>query len=97
MGLQIDLGTIVHKASALAKSAYAAASSPRKSEGEILPLKCCLMSISLPWECIAHDLLFKVSDLTNISYFLVYLFPIAIYDASVLAGDTSCEYVIVHA
>ncbi|KAJ4795729.1 hypothetical protein LUZ62_046975 [Rhynchospora pubera] len=27
----------------------------------ILPLKCCLMSISLPWDTIAHDLLFKTS------------------------------------
>lgn len=66
-GLGIDLGTIVQKASILAKNAYAAASSPRKSDGEILPLKCCLMSISLPWEHIAHDLLFKVSVFRNIS------------------------------
>jgi len=70
-GLGIDLGAVVHRAasaaSTLAKNAYAAASSPKKSDGELLPLKCCLMSISLPWEHIAHDLLFKVSIFSNIS------------------------------
>ncbi|CAL9764144.1 unnamed protein product [Musa acuminata subsp. burmannicoides] len=64
-GSGIDLGTIVHRAasaaSVLAKHAYAATSPNRQSDGELLPLKCCLMSISLPWEYIAHDLLFKVS------------------------------------
>ncbi|ONK60314.1 uncharacterized protein A4U43_C08F16840 [Asparagus officinalis] len=65
-GLGIDLGTIVQKASILAKNAYAAASSPRKSDREILPLKCCLMSISLPWELIAHDLLFKGTPPVNL-------------------------------
>ncbi|XP_060211164.1 uncharacterized protein LOC132638226 [Lycium barbarum] len=45
-------------ASEAAKHAYAAASATR-DEG-MIPLKCCLMSISLPWEHIAHDLLFKV-------------------------------------
>ncbi|KAK4348557.1 hypothetical protein RND71_031312 [Anisodus tanguticus] len=44
-------------ASEAAKHAYAAASATR-DEG-MIPLKCCLMSISLPWEHIAHDLLFK--------------------------------------
>ncbi|XP_042012050.1 uncharacterized protein LOC121760456 [Salvia splendens] len=34
----------------LAKQAYAAASSSPNLDGEMLPLKCCLMSISLPWE-----------------------------------------------
>lgn len=54
------IGSIVRKAAAVAtvvaKHAYAAAS----SGDEMLPLKCCLMSISLPWEHIANDLLFKV-------------------------------------
>jgi hypothetical protein len=45
-----------------AKHAYAAAAAtPMSSDDEMLPLKCCLMSISLPWENIAHDLLFKVN------------------------------------
>ncbi|OAY68232.1 Uncharacterized protein ACMD2_10415, partial [Ananas comosus] len=64
-GLGTGLGSIVHKAasaaSELAKHAYAATSSGRKFDEELLPLKCCLMSISLPWETIAHDLLFKAS------------------------------------
>ncbi|KAG6434731.1 hypothetical protein SASPL_106373 [Salvia splendens] len=58
----LRLGTIVRKAasvaSAAAKQAYAAASS---LDGEMLPLKCCLISISLPWENIVQDLLFKVT------------------------------------
>lgn len=58
-GLGLRLGTIVHAASVFAKNAYAAASSTSKSDAELLPLKCCLMSISLPWDHIAHDLLFK--------------------------------------
>ncbi|KAJ0967705.1 hypothetical protein J5N97_024622 [Dioscorea zingiberensis] len=70
-GLGIGLGTVVHKAasaaSVLAKQAYAAASSTRKSDSELLPLKCCLMSISLPWDNIAHDLLFKESPPVNIN------------------------------
>ncbi|XP_020591122.1 uncharacterized protein LOC110031984 [Phalaenopsis equestris] len=58
------LGTIVKAASAasvLAKQACTAASTTKKTDKELLPLKCCLMSISLPWEYIAHDLLFKES------------------------------------
>lgn len=67
-GLGIGLGTIVHRAasaaSELAKHAYAATN--RKSVFELLPLKCCLISISLPWELIAHDLLFKASPPVNL-------------------------------
>ncbi|XP_047937691.1 uncharacterized protein LOC125185233 [Salvia hispanica] len=63
----LRLGTIVRKAasvaSATAKQAYAAASS---LDGEMLPLKCCLISISLPWENIVHDLLFKASPAVNL-------------------------------
>ncbi|PIN11609.1 hypothetical protein CDL12_15794 [Handroanthus impetiginosus] len=59
----LGLGTIVRTAASVAqtaaKHAYAAASSNRHSDEEMLPLKCCLMSISLPWENIAYDLLFK--------------------------------------
>ncbi|XP_006857089.2 uncharacterized protein KIAA0930 homolog isoform X1 [Amborella trichopoda] len=62
-GLHIGIGTMVRKAatvaSVAAKQAYAAASSTKKSDHGMLPLKCCLMSISLPWENLAHDLLFK--------------------------------------
>lgn len=58
------IGTIVRKAASVAsvaaKQAYAAASATRYSDEEMLPLKCCLMSVSLPWEHIAYDLLFKV-------------------------------------
>ncbi|MCH91991.1 hypothetical protein A2U01_0012923, partial [Trifolium medium] len=55
------LGVIVRRAASVAsvaaKHAYAAASSPNLDE--MIPLKCSLMSISLPWEYIAYDLLFK--------------------------------------
>ncbi|KAF8377670.1 hypothetical protein HHK36_031054 [Tetracentron sinense] len=64
------IGTIVRKAASVAsvaaKHAYAAAAATRKSDDEMLPLKCCLMSISLPWEHIAHDLLFKGSPPVNL-------------------------------
>nr|XP_043617390.1 uncharacterized protein KIAA0930 homolog isoform X2 [Erigeron canadensis] len=57
------IGAMVRKAASVAqvaaKNAYAAASSTRNSDGGMVPLKCCLMSISLPWEHIAYDLLFK--------------------------------------
>ncbi|CAK9312499.1 unnamed protein product [Citrullus colocynthis] len=63
------IGTIVRKAASVAtvaaKQAYAAASSS-SSDDEMIPLKCCLMSISLPWEYIAHDLLFKGSPPVNL-------------------------------
>ncbi|KAI5563707.1 hypothetical protein BDE02_14G008800 [Populus trichocarpa] len=52
-------------ASVAAKHAFAAASSSVSSDDEMLPLKCCLMSISLPWEYIAYDLLFKGSPPVN--------------------------------
>lgn len=59
------IGSIVRKAASVAsvaaKHAYAAAAATTTSDDEMLPLKCCLMSISLPWEHIAYDLLFKVS------------------------------------
>ncbi|KAF9621130.1 hypothetical protein IFM89_016624 [Coptis chinensis] len=63
----IALGTIVRKAASAAsfaaKHAYAAAAN-RRSDEELLPLQCCLMSISLPWENIAHDILFKIKALS---------------------------------
>lgn len=63
-GIGIGLGTIMRRAASVAseaaKHAYATASS-QKLGLELVPLKCCLMSISLPWEHLAHDLLFKVS------------------------------------
>lgn len=59
------IGSIVRKAatvaSVAAKHAIAAAAASSAADDEMLPLKCCLMSISLPWEHIAYDLLFKVS------------------------------------
>ncbi|KAL4034350.1 hypothetical protein IC575_007484 [Cucumis melo] len=63
------IGTIVRRAASVAtvaaRQAYAAASSSG-SDDEMIPLKCCLMSISLPWEYIAHDLLFKGSPPVNL-------------------------------
>ena len=61
----LSFGTIVRKAASVAsvaaKQAYAAAAATRDgSDEEMLPLKCCLMSVSLPWDHIAQDLLFKV-------------------------------------
>uniref|UniRef100_A0A7N0SXJ2 Cw7 protein n=1 Tax=Kalanchoe fedtschenkoi TaxID=63787 RepID=A0A7N0SXJ2_KALFE len=63
-------GTMIHKAAFMAQSAakqaYAAAASSSKSlDDEMVPLKCCLMSISLPWEHIAYDLLFKGTPPVN--------------------------------
>ncbi|GKV20037.1 hypothetical protein SLEP1_g30215 [Rubroshorea leprosula] len=55
-------------ASVAAKHAYAAAAAAAStdSDDEMLPLKCCLMSITLPWEHIANDLLFKGSPPVNL-------------------------------
>jgi hypothetical protein len=58
---------LVHRAasaaSKLAKHAYDSASANKRMDDELVPLKCCLMSVSLPWDYIAHDLLHKVSFL----------------------------------
>lgn len=60
------MGSIFKKAamvaSVAAKHAYAATSASTSHGDELMmvPMKCCLMSVSLPWEYIAHDLLFKV-------------------------------------
>ncbi|KAK7283229.1 hypothetical protein RIF29_12619 [Crotalaria pallida] len=63
------LGVIVRKAasaaSVAAKHAYAAASASGSNFDEMIPLKCSLMSISLPWEYIAYDLLFKGAPPVN--------------------------------
>ncbi|KAJ7966498.1 putative CW7 protein [Quillaja saponaria] len=61
----LSIRSIVRRAASIAsvaaKHAYAAASASTSNfDEEIIPLKCCLMSISLPWEHIAYDLLFKV-------------------------------------
>lgn len=59
------IGVIVRRAASVAsvaaRHAYAAASASSSNFDEMIPLKCSLMSISLPWEYIAYDLLFKVS------------------------------------
>ncbi|POO03723.1 hypothetical protein TorRG33x02_000270 [Trema orientale] len=64
------IGSIVRKAAAVAtvaaKHAYAAAASSTSLDEEMVPLKCCLMSISLPWEHIANDLLFKGTPPVNL-------------------------------
>lgn len=67
----LNFGSIVRRAASVAsvaaKHAIAAASSPRGGhDEEMLPLKCGLMSVSLPWEHIAHDLLFKGSPPVNL-------------------------------
>ncbi|XP_010548546.1 PREDICTED: uncharacterized protein KIAA0930 homolog isoform X2 [Tarenaya hassleriana] len=67
---RIGLGSIFHRAATVAtvaaKQAIAAATSASSDEDEMMfPLKCCLMSISLPWDSIAHDLLFKGSPPVN--------------------------------
>ncbi|KAA8538274.1 hypothetical protein F0562_027903 [Nyssa sinensis] len=65
-----SIGTIFRRAASVAsvaaKHAYAAAAATQSSDEEMLPLQCCLMSISLPWEHIAHDLLFKGSPPVNL-------------------------------
>ncbi|KAL2613480.1 hypothetical protein R1flu_025172 [Riccia fluitans] len=63
-GAKLAFGTIMRKAavvaSTVAKNVVAAASeNGARSEGEMLPLRCCLMSLSLPWDTLARDLLFK--------------------------------------
>ncbi|KAG9157339.1 hypothetical protein Leryth_004986 [Lithospermum erythrorhizon] len=64
---EVRFGTIVKTAASVAaKHAYTAASSSQSSDDEIFSLKCCLMSVSLPWEYIAHDLLFKGSPAVNL-------------------------------
>ncbi|XP_027355135.1 uncharacterized protein KIAA0930 homolog isoform X2 [Abrus precatorius] len=63
------LGVIVRRAASVAsvaaRHAYAAASSSSPNFDEMIPLKCSLMSISLPWEYIAYDLLFKGAPPVN--------------------------------
>lgn len=54
------IGLIFKKAAMVAKHAYEATSASTSYENEMVPLKCGLMSVSLPWDHIAHDLLFKV-------------------------------------
>ncbi|KAJ6878591.1 hypothetical protein NC652_032194 [Populus alba x Populus x berolinensis] len=73
-------------ASLAAKHAFAAASSSVSSDDEMLPLKCCLMSISLPWEYIAYDLLFKVDTR---SFFVSTIFPPVLQLACQLVGLNS--------
>ncbi|KAF2541448.1 hypothetical protein F2Q68_00031479 [Brassica cretica] len=76
----IDLGSIFRKAASVAsvaaKHAIAAATASY-DEDEMFPLKCCLMSISLPWDTIAHDLLFKVNKP------FLFISPIIKFDLSV--------------
>ncbi|KAH7567554.1 hypothetical protein JRO89_XS07G0092300 [Xanthoceras sorbifolium] len=64
------IGSIVRKAASVAsvaaKHAYAAAAATSTSDDEMLPLKCCLMSVTLPWDQIAYDLLFKGSPPVNL-------------------------------
>ncbi|GBG65134.1 hypothetical protein CBR_g49495 [Chara braunii] len=55
-------GLFVRKAAQVARSAannVASAYAVGRSESGPLPLRCCLMSLSLPWDSLAFDLLFK--------------------------------------
>ncbi|XP_020962279.1 uncharacterized protein LOC107606346 isoform X2 [Arachis ipaensis] len=65
----LGLGVIFRRAASVAtvaaRHAYAAASSSGSDFDEMIPLKCSLMSISLPWEYIAYDLLFKGAPPVN--------------------------------
>ncbi|XP_002970834.2 uncharacterized protein KIAA0930 homolog isoform X1 [Selaginella moellendorffii] len=56
-GAKLGIGTIVRKAADAAKHAYLAASSGPNED--LIPLRCSLLSVSLDWETLAHDLLFK--------------------------------------
>lgn len=57
--------SIMRIAATAAKQAMTAANQ-RLDPNAPLPLRCCLMSLSLPWDTLAGDLLFKV--ITNLSY-----------------------------
>ncbi|MED6130704.1 hypothetical protein PIB30_003283 [Stylosanthes scabra] len=65
LGLGVIFRRAASVASVAAKQAYAAASSSGSEFNEMIPLKCSLMSISLPWEYIAYDLLFKGAPPVN--------------------------------
>jgi hypothetical protein len=59
-GAKMGLGTIMRKAATVAKQAIAAAAAVQRDDASgPLPLRCCLMSLSLPWDTLAHDLLYK--------------------------------------
>ncbi|KAE8659182.1 hypothetical protein F3Y22_tig00116964pilonHSYRG00273 [Hibiscus syriacus] len=69
-----DIGSVFRKAASVlvyvaAKHAYPAPTSIY--DKEMIPPKCCLMSITFPWEDIAHDLLFKYCFMVNASLFLL--------------------------
>jgi len=52
--------SIMRKAAIAAKQAMAAAAASQRLDPNVpLPLRCCLMSLSLPWDTLATDLLFK--------------------------------------
>ncbi|CAL0305780.1 unnamed protein product [Lupinus luteus] len=61
------LGVIMRRAASVASEAtkHAYASASASNDDEMIPLKCSLMSISLPWEYIAYDLLFKGAPPVN--------------------------------
>lgn len=52
-------GSIMRIAATAAKQAITVANQ-RLDPNAPLPLRCCLMSLSLPWDTLATDLLFKV-------------------------------------
>ncbi|CAM6053358.1 unnamed protein product [Sphagnum tenellum] len=59
-GAKMGLGTIMRRAATVAKQAIAAAAAVQRDDASgPLPLRCCLMSLSLPWDTLAHDLLYK--------------------------------------
>ncbi|KAJ7536419.1 hypothetical protein O6H91_12G068800 [Diphasiastrum complanatum] len=58
-GPKSGIDSILRKVVVVAKNAYAAASSTGRSSDGSLSLRCCLLSLSLPWDSLAYDLLFK--------------------------------------
>ena len=72
-----SFGVLVHRAasaaSKLAKHAYESAAANKQMDDGLVPLKCCLMSVSLPWDYIVHDLLHKVSFSHSLQYSQNYL------------------------
>lgn len=65
-GGKVGLGSIIRKAATAAKQAVAAVAANQSFDPNApLPLRCCLMSLSLPWDALAHDLLYEVYTLSK--------------------------------
>ena len=58
-------------ASKLANSMPESASANKPMDDDLVPLKCCLMSVSLPWDYIAHQSLFTSFSCTSFCHFVM--------------------------